>query len=30
MPLEFAEGFRGELLRPADEGYEEARGLSTG
>jgi len=30
MPLEFAEGFRGELLRPADEGYEEARGLFNG
>ena len=30
MPLEFAEGFRGELLQPADEGYEEARGLFNG
>src|SRR5690242_13406377 len=26
-PLEFAERFRGELLRPEDEGYEQARGL---
>jgi len=26
-PVELAEGFRGELLRPADKGYEEARGL---
>ncbi len=30
MPSDFTEGFRGELLRPADEGYEEARGLFNG
>ena len=30
MPSEFNDGFRGELLRPADEGYEEARGLFNG